>query len=148
MMKRSFASWGVAIVALLGAACHSYQPLAAPSSAVSHPVRVQFSQPRALTVTRGGADSTFGGVSSLEGRVDAVSGDTLRIAVARITDGTGEHQVAGPLTVSVAPAPSVAIDVLSLDENRTGAAAGIGLYVTTLVAVTLAAAAIIAAAYR
>ncbi|HEX2777867.1 MAG TPA: hypothetical protein VHM30_00095 [Gemmatimonadaceae bacterium] len=149
MTTRCFAPWAVGIAAFLAAGCHSYQPLQAPESAVSHPVRVQFSQPRALTVrTADAADSTLSGVTSLEGRVDAVSRDTLHIAVMRVVDGGGEHQVARPLAVSVVPAPSVAIDVLSLDENRTGAAAGVTLAVTALVGVAVLAAAIFAAGYR
>lgn len=139
---------GAAVVLLLGA-CHSYKPIAAPASAVGQQVRVLFSQPRALTGTRAPApDSTLVAVSALEGRVAAVVGDTLRIAVTRLTDAAGDHPVTTPLLVAVLPAPSVAIDVLAVDKDRSATAAGIGIVAVGYVLTIVLVASILAVAYR
>jgi hypothetical protein len=124
----------VATAVLASVSCHSYKPLAAPSAVVAQQVKVQFSQPRDITGrTAAGTDSLVRGVSSLEGRIFSATTDTLELTVTRITDAFGSRDVATTLTVKIHPEPSVAIDVLSLDANKTAALAGGTLYAGILV---------------
>jgi hypothetical protein len=127
----------VAAAVLASVSCHSYQPLTYPSAAVGQSVKVQFAQPRDVTgQTASGPDSLFKGVHSLEGRVLAVSTDTLHVTVTKITDASGERAVTTSITAKIRQEPSVAVDVLSLDANRTAAVTGGTLYVgLTLLAV-------------
>jgi hypothetical protein len=135
--------------ALMLAACHSYQPLQAPAAATAQTVRVQFSQPQNLVAARvSGGDSVLVSVSALQGRVVTVSGDTLKVSVARLTDTNGDHAVPTSLLVSIVHEPSVAIDVLAYDENRSGAAAGITLAAVGYGLLVVTIAAILAAGYR
>jgi hypothetical protein len=90
-----------------------------------------------------GADSLLTGVSSLEGRVVAASGDTLRMALSKITDSFGEHMITTGIAVEIHRDPSVAVDVLAIDENRTAAVAGGSLMVVAYVAVVIAALAVL-----
>ena len=139
---------GAAGVLLLGA-CHTYQPVATPASAVGQQVRVLFSEPRALSGAREGApDSTLALVSALEGRVVTVVGDTLKVAVTRVSDASGDRPVPTGLVVPVVQAPSVAIDVLALDKNRSATATGITVVAASYVLAIVLVAAVLAAAYR
>jgi uncharacterized Fe-S center protein len=111
--------------AILAAGCHSYRPLPSPASAVGRTVKVQFSVPRNLAAVRGASgDSVFSGVSALRGRVVAIDGDTMHVVLLRITDAALDHQVPPGMTVRIVPAPSVAVDVLEIDEGKTVAVAG------------------------
>lgn len=107
-------------------------------------VKVQFSQPRDLSGhTANGADSLLKGVSSLEGRVLAASDDTLQMTVSKITDSLGERAVTTSVAVTVRRDPSVAVDVLAVDANRTAAVAGVSLAAVAYVAVIAAVVAIL-----
>ena len=111
--------------AILSAACHSYRPLPAPASAVGKTVKVQFSVPRNLVAVRGAAgDSVFSQVTALRGRVVDATGDTMHVVLQRITDSALDHPVPPGMTVTVVPAPSVAVDVLEIDQGKTAAFAG------------------------
>lgn len=111
--------------ATLAAACHSYKPLPAPASAVGKTVKVQYSVPRTLVAVRGASgDSVFTEVSALRGRVVDAVGDTMHVVLQRITDTALDHDVPPGMTVTVVPAPSVAVDVLAVDEGKTVAFAG------------------------
>lgn len=126
--------------AILVAGCHSYKPLPQPVSAVGRSVKVQFSVPRNLVAVRGAAgDSVFTGVSALRGQVAAVEGDTMHVVLLRVTDTALDHQVPPGMTVKIVPAPSVAIDVLEIDQGKTAAFAG----GTVLVLATLAVVALV-----
>ena len=141
MRRSTFTSTMVA--AVLVAACHSYKPLPHPASGVGKTVKVQFSVPRTLVAVRGaGGDSVFSGVSALQGQVGAVEGDTLHVVLRRITDSALDHQVPPGMTVTVVPAPSVAIDVLATDEGKTAALAGGTIVVLSIVAVAALVAAV------
>jgi hypothetical protein len=139
------AGWGLLIAgATAFAGCHSYQPLTNPTAAVSQMVKVQFSQSRDLTGnTASGADTLLRGLSALEGRVMAASVDTLLMTVSKITDSLGERAVTTRTTVTIRRDPSVAVDVLAVDENRTAAVAGVSLAVVAYVAVIVAVVAIL-----
>ena len=122
--------------AILAAGCHSYNPLPSPSSAVGRTVNVQFSVPRNLVAVRGAAgDSVFSAVTALRGQVASVTGDTLHVVMQRVTDTALDHHVPPGLTVDVVPAPSVAIDVLGIDEGKTAAFAGGTIVVLSIVVV-------------
>lgn len=111
--------------ALLAAGCHSYKPLPHPASAVGKTVKVQYAVPRNLVAVRGAAgDSVFSNVSALRGRVVDAVGDTMHVVLLRVTDSALDHQVPPGMTVTVVPAPSVAVDVLEVDEGKTAAFAG------------------------
>ena len=135
-------------MALPSAGCHSYKPLTTPGAAVSQMVRLQFSQPRDLLGrTATGTDSLLSGVSSLEGRVLAASADTLHVTITRITDSLGERLVTTSVAVTIIRDPSVAVDVLALDANRTAAFGGGALYALVLVTAIALVAALYAAGY-
>lgn len=137
------------VTTLVLAACHSYQPLQTPASAAAQTVRVQFSEPRNLVASRAiDGDSVLASVSALRGRVTGVFGDTLKVSVAEVIDSSGNHAVPTSLLVSVVREPSVAIDVLAYDENKSGAAAGITLVAVGYGLLVVAVAAILAAGYR
>jgi hypothetical protein len=134
----------VVVAALAAAGCHSYQPLTEPATAATQMAKVQFSQPRDLTGhLAGGADSTLKKVSSIEGHVLLASVDTLQLTVSKFNDAFGEHSIATSFVVTVVSDPSVAVDVLALDRNRTAAVAGGSLYVVGAVALVALTAAII-----
>jgi hypothetical protein len=121
--------------AILTAACHSYKPLPAPASAVGKTVKVQYSVPRTLVAVRGASgDSVFSQVSALRGRVVDAVGDTMHVVLQRITDSALDHPVPPGMTVTVVPAPSVAVDVLEVDEGKTAAFAGGTVVVDAIVA--------------
>jgi hypothetical protein len=127
--------------AILAAGCHSYKPLPAPASAVGRTVKVQFSVPRDLVAVRGATgDSVFSQVSALRGRVVDTVGDTMHVVLQRVTDTALDHPVPPGMTVTIVPAPSVAVDVLAVDEGKTAAFAG----GTILVIAVLGVAALIA----
>ena len=133
--------------AILAAACHSYKPLPAPASAVGKTVKVQFSVPRTLVAVRGASgDSVFSDVSALRGRVVDAVGDTMHVVLQRITDTALDHPVPPGMTVIVVPAPSVAVDVLAVDEGKTAALAGGTLVVVSVIAVAALLALVLAAA--
>lgn len=135
--------------AMMLGACHSYQPLQTPAAAVAQVVMVQFSQPRNLVATRAiGGDSVLPSVSALRGRVVGVTDDTLRVSVSRLTDANGDHGVPSSLLVSILREPSVAVDVLAYDENKSGAAAGITLVTVGYVLVVVTLVAALSAGYR
>lgn len=122
--------------ALLAAGCHSYKPLPHPASAVGKTVKVQFSVPRNLVAVRGAAeDSVFSQVSALRGRVVDATGDTMHVVLQRITDSALDHPVPPGMTVTIVPAPSVAVDVLEVDEGKTAAFAGGTIVVVSILAV-------------
>jgi hypothetical protein len=128
----------VAVASLL-AACHSYRPQPLPAIAAGRSVRVQFSMPRTLVAARSArSDSVLKLVSTFEGRLVAVSGDTMKISLRRITDAAPDHEAPPGMTVTVVPDPSVAIDVLELDAAKTTALIGIPIWVITTVAAVFA----------
>jgi hypothetical protein len=134
-------------LAVLLAACHSYKPLTlpGPGSVVGKQVRVQFSTPRNVRMVRdGGGDTILVSVGALQGRAVAVSGDTLLVAPALITDGTGEHAAPAALRVGILPDPSIAVDVRDFDDARTAALAGGTVLIIYGVAVIVAVAALAA----
>lgn len=128
--------------AILAVGCHSYKPLPHPASAVGKTVKVQFSVPRNLVAVRGASgDSVFSQVSALRGRVVDATGDTMHVVLLRVTDMALDHQVPPGMTVTVVPDPSVAVDVLELDEGKTAAfAGGTIVVVSALLVVALVAA--------
>ena len=139
----------MATSAAFTAGCHSYQPLQIAAASVGHDVRVQFSTPRSVAATRtSGGDSVLALVSAIEGRVISGSRDTLSISVAKITDVGGEHGVGSGLMVIVGRDPSVAIDVLAVDEDKSAVAATLGVVTVAYVAVIVAVAAILASVYH
>jgi hypothetical protein len=146
---RSVALPIVAAAAVLLTACHAYKPvtLPGPGSVVGKEVRVQFSTPRNLTAARDArGDTVLRSVGAVQGRAIAVSGDTLYVALTRITDGTGEHSAPAAIRVGVLPDPSVAVDAREFDEGRTAALAG-GTLIAVSIVVVAAAVAAVAAVY-
>jgi hypothetical protein len=122
------------VTALIAAGCHSYKPLPHPASAVGKTVKVQFAVPRSLVAVRGASgDSVFSEVSALRGRVVDAVGDTMHVVLQRITDSALDHPVPPGMTVTIVPAPSVAVDVLAVDEGKTAALAGGTLVAFTVV---------------
>ena len=111
--------------AILAVGCHSYKPLPHPASAVGKTVKVQYAVPRNLVAVRGAAgDSVFSQVSALRGRVVDATGDTMHVVLLRVTDTALDHQVPPGMTIRVVPDPSVAVDVLEIDEGKTAVFAG------------------------
>lgn len=95
--------------------------------------------PRTLVAARSArSDSVLALVSALEGRLIAVSGDTMNISLLRITDSSPDHQAPPGMMVTVAPDPSVAVDVLELDEAKTAALVGVPIWVIASVAAVVA----------
>lgn len=129
----------VTMVAVLFTACQSYKPLTlpGPGSVVGKEVRVQFSVSRNLAAMKdAGGDTVLHSVSALQGRAIAVSGDTLKIGLVRLTDGAGEHPAPAGIYVGIVPDPSVAVDAREFDEGRTAALAGgamAGVYVALVI---------------
>ena len=133
--------------AMLVAACHSYKPLPHPASAVGKTVKVQFSVPRNLVAVRGaGGDSVLSQVSAVRGRVVDATGDTMHVVLLRVTDVALDHQVSPGMTVTVVPDPSVAVDVLEIDEGKTAAFAGGTIVVVSALLVVALVAALLSAA--
>ena len=136
------------VIAVAGvmAGCHSYKPMTAPTAAASQMARVQFSQPRrVVTRTATGSDSVLIGVSSLEGHVLAATSDTLQLTITNVADALGKRDVTTSLAAKIALDPSVAVDVLSFDANRTAALSGAAVYTLTVVAAIALLAALYAA---
>lgn len=132
-MRRSTFTLTMA-AAILAAACHSYKPLPHPASAVGKTVKVQFSVPRNIVAVRGASgDSVFSQVSALRGRVVDATDDTMHVVLLRVTDTALDHQVPPGMTIRVVPDPSVAVDVLELDEGKTAVLAGGTLVVVSVV---------------
>ena len=130
-------------MALLSVGCHSYKPMTAPTAAASQTARVQFAQPRrVVTRTAAGADSVFIAVSSLEGHVLAATSDTLELTITKIADALGKRDLTTSVAAKIALDPSVAVDVLSFDANRTAALSGGAIYAATVLAVVALVAAI------
>ena len=130
------------LAAILAVGCHSYKPLPHPASAVGKTVKVQFAVPRNVVAVRGAAgDSVFSQVSALRGRVVDATADTMHVVLLRVTDTALDHQVPPGMTITVVPDPSVAVDVLEIDEGKTAAFAG----GTVVVASTLLVVALLAA---
>lgn len=131
---------------LLSAGCHSYKPMTTPTAAASQTARVQFSQPRRLVArTAAGTDSVFIGVSSLEGHVLAATSDTLELTITKVADALGKRDVTTSVAAKIALDPSVAVDLLSFDANRTAAMSGGAIYAVTVVALIALIAALYAA---
>jgi hypothetical protein len=131
---------------LLSVGCHSYKPMTTPAAAASQTARVQFSQPRrVVTRTTTGSDSVLIGVSSLEGHVLAATSDTLELTITKVADALGKRDVTTSLAAKIALDPSVAVDVLSYDANRTAALSGGAVYALAVVTVLALVAALYAA---
>lgn len=140
---------GVAISSAVIAGCQSYQPLKDPASSIAQLVKVQFSLARNLVVSRpSGGDTLLALVSAIEGRVISASRDTLNISLVEIHDDAGDHVVAPSWVVTVARDPSIAIDVLSLDENRSAVAASVTAVAAVYVVVIISVAALFASVYH
>ena len=121
------------------AACHSYKAEPLTAAAAGRSVRVQFSMPRALVAARAAeSDSTLKLVSTVEGRLVAVSGDTMQISLLRITDASADHPVPPGMNVTVVLDPSVAVDVLEVDGGKTAALVVIPIWVVASVAAAVA----------
>lgn len=148
-VKVSCAALLVTIGAGVMGGCHSYRPLDDPIGSIAHNVKVQFSMPRNVVASRpSGGDTVLALVSAMEGRVYSASRDTVNVSVAKFTDAGGEHLVTPAWTVTVARDPSVAIDVLSLDENKTAVATTVSVAVVSYIAVIVLVAAILASVYH
>ena len=137
--RSSFALLLVAVLAI--ASCYTYRAEPAPTVGASR-VRVRFHPPRPVDVAAPGRDTVrLEGVTELEGRVVAVRGDSLHLALESARTASGQAPglgIARATTVIQLGAGRV-VEVRRLDGPRTAlaglAVAGAGLGVLLLVAI-------------